>query len=117
MPKGQKFGGRKKGTPNKTTGRLRTAILAAAEETGLEFVEENLARIVESGNADAIEVARVIAAQESEDGLKAYLKNLARIDPKAYASLLAKILPTEVTADPDAPVEIVFRTVYEEKPE
>ena len=44
MPTGQKFGGRKKGTPNKTTAAVKEAILKSFEMVG---GEKYLAKIAE----------------------------------------------------------------------
>ncbi|WP_336802494.1 hypothetical protein [Kaistia sp. MMO-174] len=78
MADGRKTGGRAKGTPNKTTAVLKEAILAAAESVGSDG--------------------------EGEGGLTGYLTFIAKNDIKAMAGLLAKVLPMQVTGDPDAPV-------------
>lgn len=70
MAPGIKTGGRKKGTPNKTTALLKDAILNAAEEAGNE---------VEKGG-----------------GITAYLKAQATLNPGPYLSLLGKVLPTQL---------------------
>lgn len=74
MAVGRKTGGRKKGTPNKTTAALKEAILAAAEEVG------------EDG--------------EGEGGLTGYLRRVARDDVKAFSGLLGKVLPMTVESGP-----------------
>ena len=58
---GKKFGGRKKGTPNKTTQDMKSAILEAFEKAGGA----------------------------------AYLQRLADDEPRTFAMLLAKVLPSE----------------------
>jgi hypothetical protein len=68
--------GRKKGVPNKTTATLKEAILLAAEQVG-----ENGA---------------------GKDGLVGYLRTVAATDVKAFASLLGKVLPMQVTGPDDA---------------
>jgi hypothetical protein len=73
MPR-PKTGGRKKGTPNKTTAVLKDAILLAAEQAG-----------------DA-------------DGLVGYLKKQATDNPQSFLPLLGKVLPMQVGGDPDNPV-------------
>lgn len=80
--------GRAKGTPNKTTALLKDAILLAAEEVG-----EN---------------------QRGEGGLTGYCKFLAREEPKAFAQLLGKVLPTQIAGLGDDG-EIIFKTVYESR--
>lgn len=83
--------GRAKGTPNKTTAVLKDAILLAAEEVGFDGV--------------------------GGGGLTGYLRMVAKEDVKAFAGLLGRVLPLQVTGDSDNPAEIVFRTIYETKPE
>ena len=68
-----KTGGRKRGTPNKTTGLLKEAILKAAELAG------------EDGAGKGKTVG--------------YLKNLAVNEPKAFAGLLGRVLPLQVTGE------------------
>lgn len=79
--------GRVKGTPNKTTALLKEAILMAAEQVGED--------------------------RQGKDGLTGYLKSLARDEPKAFSTLLGKVLPMQVTGDGDGPIQIAFKTVYE----
>jgi len=69
--------GRPKGVPNKTTTKLKEAILAAGEEAG--------------GNA----------------GLVGYLVTLAKDQPNAFAGLLGKVLPLQVAGDKDNPFRTV----------
>ncbi|MDN5006418.1 hypothetical protein ACFQZO_37020 [Bradyrhizobium sp. GCM10027634] len=80
-----KTGGRKKGTPNKTTALLKDAILVAA------------------GNAG------------KEDGLVGYLTAQAVLNPGPFMALLGKVLPMQVTGEDGGGlvVEIIKRT-YDE---
>jgi hypothetical protein len=73
--KRQKTGGRKKGTPNKTTALLKDAILKAAQKAG--------------GDGD--------------EGLAKYLQSQAIANPTAFLSLLGKVLPYQINGgeDPD----------------
>lgn len=85
----RKGAGRPAGTPNKTTALLKDAILKAADEVG-------------------------------EDGagkgkLTGYLKFLAKGEPKAFASLLGRVLPMQVTGEDGGPVSFVFKTVYADR--
>lgn len=68
--KRQKTGGRKKGTPNRTTALLKDAILSAATLTGRDG--------------------------EGAEGLTGYLRMLSQSQPKAFASLLGRVLPLQV---------------------
>lgn len=77
----QKTGGRKKGTPNKTTKSLKEAILAAAEAVG------------QDGNG--------------KGGTQGYLEQLAVTEPKAFAGLLGKVLPMVVAGDADSPLQSI----------
>jgi hypothetical protein len=77
---GERRGGRTKGTPNKTTQLLKDAILKAAELVG------------EDG--------------EGKGKTVGYLKMLAKSDAKAFASLLGRVLPLQVTGSDGGPVSI-----------
>lgn len=79
--------GRPKGAANKTTGLLKDAILLAAKEVG------------EDG--------------EGKGGLKGYLRRVANNDVKAFASLMGRVLPLQVTGDGGGPLSIAFETIYE----
>lgn len=79
MALGRKTGGRQKGTPNKTTGLLKDAILIAATEAG--------------GNG----------------GLVAYLRRQAIENPAPFMSLLGRVLPTQLAGDEDGgPLRILI---------
>jgi hypothetical protein len=67
--------GRPKGAVNKTTAILKDAILIAAREAG------------------------------GKEGLVGYLKVQAVKNPGPFMSLLAKVLPTQIAGDPEAPIE------------
>lgn len=82
--------GRKSGVPNKTTALLKEAILEAAKLRG------------ENG--------------KGKGGLTGYCLFLARKQPKAFATLLGRVLPMQLTTDPDNPGKVVFQTVYEQRP-
>jgi hypothetical protein len=88
MAPGIKTGGRQKGTPNKHTALLKDAILKAAEQAGDKLGKE---------------------------GLVSYLEHQATENPGPFLSLLGKVLPMQVTGDPENPVGIVFKTVYEKR--
>jgi hypothetical protein len=75
--------GRPKGVPNKTTTLLKEAILNAATDVG------------EDG--------------EGKEGLVGYLRVLAKTEPKAFSSLLGKVLPLQIAGDPGNPVQVVGR--------
>lgn len=72
--------GNKRG-PSKTTKALKEAILEAAAEHGED---------------DA-----------GTDGLKGYLRKVAREDVKAFSGLLGKVLPMTVAGDKDNPLRLV----------
>lgn len=75
--------GRPKGTPNKTTAKLKDAILLAAEKSGGDT--------------------------KGRDGLVGYLKRVADEDVKAFSGLLGKVLPIQVAGDKDNPIVTVTR--------
>lgn len=62
--------GSRKGVPNKTTTALKEAILLAAERVGKDG--------------------------KGKDGLTGYLENLAAREPKAFSSLLGRVLPMTI---------------------
>lgn len=74
--------GRRKGTPNKTTRALKEAIVLAAEKVGQDG--------------------------KGQDGLTGYLVRLATDEPKAFAALLGKVLPLQVTGEGGGAVQIVI---------
>lgn len=75
--------GRPKGTPNKTTAKLKDAILLAAEQSGRN--------------------------KNGEDGLVGYLRRVADEDVKSFSTLLGKVLPIQVSGDKDNPLVTVTR--------
>jgi hypothetical protein len=83
MAQGVKTGGRKKGTPNKTTALLKDAILKAAENAG------------------------------GQQGLVGYLQTQAVVNPQSFLPLLGKVLPMQVTGENGGAIGVVFQTVYE----
>lgn len=75
--------GRKKGSVNKTTAMLKEAILGAATATGSD--------------------------SNGKDGLMGYCAFLATTEPKAFAGLLGKVLPMQVTGENGGPIRSVTR--------
>jgi hypothetical protein len=78
--------GRPRGVPNKNTALLKDAILEAAALAG------------------------------DKEGMTGYLQRQAQENPTAFLTLLGKVLPLQVVGDKDAPLQIVMKTVYEQKP-
>lgn len=76
LSKGRPGPGRPKGVPNKTTTKLKEAILQAADEAG------------------------------GQEGLVGYLKFLAADSPPAFATLLGKVLPMQITGEDDGPLRV-----------
>ena len=75
--------GRARGTPNKTTALLKEAIIKAAEATG------------EDG--------------KGKGRLTGYCKFLATSEPKAFAQLLGKVLPMQVTGEDGGALQVVVK--------
>jgi hypothetical protein len=104
--KGQKrpkTAGRRRGSPNKTTGLLKEAVLLAAELEGdlsLQQFRTSAQRYRESEQEAA-----------KRGGLVGYLRYLAREHPPQFVSLLGRAMPLQVRVD--ARSETVFRTVTE----
>lgn len=82
--------GRPKGSSNKTTLLLKEAILLAAAQVGRDG--------------------------KGEGGLTGYLSSLAKTEPKAFSSLLGRVLPLQVTGLDDAPVALSLAVSFA-KPE
>ncbi len=74
--------GRQKGVPNKTTALLKEAIIKAAEQVGEDG----------QGTGDLI----------------GYLRFLAKGEPKAFAGLLGKVLPMQVTGEDGGALQVVI---------
>src|SRR5277367_1554852 len=73
---GERRGGRRRGTPNKTTTALKEAILEAAELAG------------------------------GDGGLVGYLTTLAKTNTSAFATLLGKVLPLQVSGEDGAAIKV-----------
>jgi len=72
--------GRPKGAMNKTTALLKDAILTAAADAG---------------------------NKSGEDGLVSYLTKQAEENPVAFMGLLGKVLPLQISGDPEQPVQTI----------
>lgn len=83
--KGQRFGGRQKGTPNKYPTLLKEAILRAAELAG------------------------------GKEGLVGYLKGQAKENPASFIPLLGKVLPLQITGDKENPLPIILGSMTEQE--
>ena len=91
--KGERKGGRKKGTANKTTTLLKDAILRAAEIAG--------------NNLDK---------KGKEPGLVKYLSIQANRNPKTFVPLLGKVLPLQIKSDCSGPViAVIERHIIKKK--
>jgi len=75
--------GRPKGSVNKTTSMLKEAILGAATEVGSDGA--------------------------GKDGLMGYCVFLAKNEPKAFAPLLGKVLPMQITGEDGDAIQTVTR--------
>lgn len=83
--------------PNKITQTLRRAIMMAADEAG-----------------DVIADLAAAKGETRTRGLEGYLLFVATSEPKAFCALLGRILPLEVTGGGGGPIEVTFKTVYED---
>lgn len=75
--------GRKKGVPNKTTALLKEAVLTAAARTGHD--------------------------KEGKEGLIGYCRYLAENEPRAFATLLGRIIPMQVEGDGGTPLQVIIK--------
>lgn len=82
--------GRVAGVPNKLTAILRDAIRDAANGAGDAIAEE-------ARNAGK--------PLKAAGGAPAYMEWLSRAEPRAFATLLGKLLPTQVTGEDGEPVK------------
>lgn len=81
--------GRKPGTANQISALVRAAVVGAGEAIGFPKWDNK--------NKDWI---------YGEGGLQGYIEWMALNSPKAYASLLSKLLPTQVTGEDGGPVKV-----------
>jgi len=58
------------------------------------------------------DIKEAIIKAFNEAGGAEYLRKVAKSDPRTFCALLAKVLPTQVTADPSIPLQIIDRIEY-----
>lgn len=75
--------GKKPGTPNRTTKILKEAILLAAEKVGQDG--------------------------KGKEGLTGYLVRLATKQPKSFATLLARVIPLQVTGEDGGSIVVTVK--------
>ena len=85
MSRRTKSGDRTNDTPGKATGHLQEAIIAAAEKTGRDG--------------------------EGKEGLTGYCSHLAQEQPKAFAALLGRVLPMQVTGADGDPLKVLLQEI------
>lgn len=83
--------GRAKGVPNKLTAQVRAAVIEALELAGQDAARADA--------LDAGKTAEEANAAGQAGGAVDYLRRLAWREPRAFASLLGKLLPTHVVGD------------------
>lgn len=66
-------------------------------------------------NKTTVEIKTAIIEAFEKAGGVDYLVRLAAEDPRTFCTLVGKVIPLQVTGDPENPVGIVFQTVYEAK--
>ena len=96
--KGNRLQGSRKGVPNKTTRILKDALILAAEACG------DLSGIYREDLSE-------MGIEHGEQGLVGYLKWVAKVHPKSFISILAKLLPIQHRVDSFS--ETVYRSVEE----
>lgn len=95
--------GRRRGSPNRTTGLLKEAVLLAAELEGDVTLQEfkTAAQLHRESDHEAAK----------RGGLVGYLRYVARAYPQSFVTLLNCVLPLQVRVD--ARSQTVVRTVSE----
>jgi uncharacterized protein (DUF433 family) len=100
------------GAQNKITVRVKKAIMGAAEIVGHGVLVE--ARIAEMRDAGAspedIEHARKNIESNAEERLLAFFVDLATREKKVFGTLMARLLPTQITGDEGGPVVMQYTT-------
>jgi len=104
--KGQKVGGRKKGTPNFFTRKVKEAILASGQTAGdivcsKKFTDKQL------------KLFPGLKTLHQYGGLHGYLVHLAVFKPEAYAPLLGKVVPIQMQAKEEEQRPVVYRSFKE----
>lgn len=92
--KGERRGGRKKGTPNRVPALLKDAILKAAEYTGEDFVKLKKEQAIENGEE-----------YDQQEPLVEYLMVQSVDNPVAFMTLMGKVLPMQVTGEDGGPIK------------
>lgn len=112
--------GRPAGTPNKLTATVKAAIADSLVLLGQDAAA-HAAFVAARAEGKTVEEAQAIARAAAPNGTAVdYLRRLGNEEPKAYATLLGKLLPTKIAGsdDPsDAPllVERIERTIVKPK--
>lgn len=98
--------GRKKGSRNKITINAKIALEGSAEDIG--ELRPVWSRYKKDGTP--VQGAFVLRWEPTGiDGLRGYFRSLALIRPSAYASLWAKILPTQINATLEGDMTVTSR--------
>jgi hypothetical protein len=104
--KGERRGGRKAGTPNKTTQILKDALLDAAAALG--FPEE-VTLVDDDGQPTGVIKFR----KTGIDGMTGYLEWLGLTHPRTFAVLLGRVLPTQLNIKTASSLKVTYKTVAE----
>jgi hypothetical protein len=104
--KGERIGGRKAGTPNKSTKILKDALLDAATELG--FPEE-VTLLDDDGRPTGV----IKMTKTGIDGLQGYLEWLGLNNPRTFAVLLGRVLPTQLNIKTTSSLKVTYKTAAE----
>jgi hypothetical protein len=96
--------GRPKGSPDRIGREIKIALLDAGEHVGEQYAAEDAA---------AREAQGLPPDPTAPRGLAAYLARLSKTHPTPYAALLAKVLPTQISAEHSVQEQREYRS-YEE---
>jgi hypothetical protein len=90
-------------------------VAASVKKTGNNLKGPGPGRPKGVPNKTTLEIKTAIIEAFEKAGGVDYLVALAKDDPRTFCALVGKVIPLQVTGDPDNPVGITFQTIYEAK--
>lgn len=84
--------------PNKVTRLLREAIVTAAEIAGDKIKHREIDQLIERYGIDNVPAEELRAVKDA-GGLVRYLVHLAETEPRAFSTLMGKVLPLQLAGE------------------